>query len=191
MKWIYDFSMLFFRDFLELSGKFFPKKGKLVQGRATVFPSLTQFVKGNKDQISWFHVASLGEYEQSKPVIREFKNRYPDWAVVLTFFSPSGYEHVVKKPQPHIDFISYLPFDTPKNAEAFVGLLNPKMVFFVKYDLWANFIFTIKRKNIPLFLFSASFRKNQIYFRKYGSFFRKVLYAFDHIFVQNQEYREL
>lgn len=191
MKGIYNFSVLLFRSFLILSGKFSSKNRKLVRGRSEIFPSLTRFVGGNDRKICWFHVASLGEYEQAKPVIRAFKSRYPEAAIVLTFFSPSGYEHVVKKPQPHLDLIIFLPFDTPKNAGEFVNLLNPAIVFFVKYDLWPNFIFAVKQKNIPLFLFSASFRQEQIYFRKHGGFFRKVLFAFDHIFAQNQQTMDL
>jgi 3-deoxy-D-manno-octulosonic-acid transferase len=191
MKGIYDFSLWVVAGFLGVFGKISPKWEKLVQGRKAVFPSLKAFVDVNEKNIAWFHVASLGEYEQSKPVVRELKRIYPDWAIVLTFFSPSGYEHVIKKNQPHIDFITYLPFDTPNNAEQFVCLLKPKMVFFVKYDLWANFILIIKKKNIPLFLFSASFREEQIYFKEYGGFFRKVLQNFDHIFTQNQQTVEL
>lgn len=187
MNAIYDFSIFVFKGFLGLFYKFSPKWKKLVQGRESVFASLKKFVDGNRKEIAWFHVASLGEYEQSRPVIQEFKKVYPDWVIAVTFFSPSGFEHVVNKARPHIDFISYLPFDTPINAAQFVGTLKPKVVFFVKYDLWANFIFTIKRKNIPLFLFSASLRKDQMYFKNYGHFFRKVLRSFDHIFTQNQE----
>lgn len=191
MKRIYDFSFLMFTFLIRLFNWGSPKWKELVEGRKSVFPSLKNFVGKNQKRKAWFHVASLGEYEQAKPVIHELKRIFPDFAVVLTFFSPSGYGHVIKKPQPHIDFITYLPFDTPANASKFVDLLSPDLVFFVKYDLWANFILIVKRRNIPLFLFSASLRKDQIYFKSYGQFFRKVLKSFDHIFTQNQQTYDL
>lgn len=187
MKRIYDFSIAGALILLRALGRFSPNLKKLTAGRKDVFARLEKFTASNKRAKGWFHVASLGEYEQAKPVIHEFKRRYPTTAIVLTFFSPSGYEHVVKKPQANVDFITYLPFDTKVNARRFIGLLQPKVVFFAKYDLWANFIFTLKENNIPLYLFSASLRKGQVYFKGYGGFFRKMLHAFDHIFAQNQE----
>jgi 3-deoxy-D-manno-octulosonic-acid transferase len=191
MKVLYDISLTASSALLKVFGGFSPKMEKMVVGRKSSFSTLADFVKGNPAKKVWFHVASLGEYEQAKPVIRELKQRYPDKAVVLTFFSPSGYEPATKKPQPHVDFIAYLPFDTPANAEKWVELLQPEMVFFVKYDLWANFIFSINKRKIPLFLFSASLRPDQVYFKSYGGFFRKVLSSFDHIFTQNQQSVEL
>jgi 3-deoxy-D-manno-octulosonic-acid transferase len=191
MKVLYDISLTATSALLKVFSGFSPKLKKTVVGRKSSFLALADFVKENTAKKVWFHVASLGEYEQAKPVIRELKQRYPDKAVVLTFFSPSGYEPATKKPQPHVDFIAYLPFDTPANAENWIELLKPEMVFFVKYDLWANFIFSIKKTKIPLFLFSASLRPDQIYFKSYGGFFRKILSSFDHIFTQNQQSVEL
>ena len=187
MKVLYDISLTASSALLKVFGGFSPKMEKMVVGRKSSFSTLADFVKENSAKKVWFHVASLGEYEQAKPVIRELKQRYPDKAVVLTFFSPSGYEPATKKPQPHVDFIAYLPFDTRANAEKWVELLQPEMVFFVKYDLWANFIFSVKKRKIPLFLFSASLRPDQVYFKSYGGFFREVLTSFDHIFTQNQQ----
>jgi 3-deoxy-D-manno-octulosonic-acid transferase len=186
MKKIYDFSLLTFTVLLRLFGGSSSRLKELVEGRKSVFLSLKNFRDNNNQEVVWFHAASLGEYEQAKPVILELKKLFPDYAVVLTFFSPSGYKNVIKKKPPYLDFITYLPFDTAANAEKFVDLLNPKMAFFVKYDLWANFILVLKKKNVPLFLFSASLRKGQIYFKPYGRFFRKVLKSFDYIFTQNQ-----
>lgn len=186
MKVLYDISLTASSALLKVFGGFSPKMEKMISGRKSSFSTLADFVKENPAKKVWFHVASLGEYEQAKPVIRELKQRYPDKAVVLTFFSPSGYEPATKKPQPHVDLIAYLPFDTAANAERWLEILKPDLVFFVKYDLWANFIFSIKKRGIPLFLFSASLRPEQIYFKSYGGFFRKVLGAFDHIFTQNQ-----
>lgn len=163
-----------------------PKLRQLVEGRKGVFTTLENFRKREQGSLVWFHVASLGEYEQAKPVIKAFKASYPEWRVCLSFFSPSGYEHVIKKPQPFVDFITYLPFDTTSNAARFVSLLSPSAVFFVKYDLWANYIRSIRERGIPLFLIAASFRKDHVYFKGYGGFFRKMLFAFDHIFTQHQ-----
>ncbi|WP_240485982.1 3-deoxy-D-manno-octulosonic acid transferase [Anditalea andensis] len=161
-----------------------------VEGRTALFEHLHYFAAHHKD-IVWFHVASLGEYEQAKPVIAKLKEKMPGHSVLLTFFSPSGYENVIKKPQANVDFISYLPLDTPVNAKKFIDLVNPNAVFFVKYDLWANLILEAKRQNIPLFLFSASFRPDQVYFKYYGGVFRKILKSFDHIFTQNQTSKDL
>lgn len=191
MKGLYNFSLSLTTTLIKVFSGFSPRLKILVRGRKTSFASLAGFAKDNPKRKAWFHVASLGEYEQAKPVIHEFKSQFPDWGVVVTFFSPSGYEHVSKRAQSNVDFIAYLPFDTAGNAREWVGLLNPEVVFFVKYDLWANFIFRIKENNIPLFLFSAAFRPDQIYFKKYGSFFRELLFAFDHIFTQNIESVEL
>src|SRR5690606_35637678 len=187
MKVLYDISLTAASAMLKVFGGLSPKLKKMVAGRKTSFSALADFVKENPAKKAWFHVASLGEYEQAKPVIRELKQRYPDKAVVLTFFSPSGYEPATKKPQPNVDFIAYLPFDTAADAEKWVELLKPEMVFFVKYDLWANFIFSVKKRKIPLFLFSASLRPDQVYFKSYGGFFREVLTSIDHIFTQNQQ----
>lgn len=187
MKVLYDISLTAASAMLKVFGGLSPKLKKMVAGRKTSFSALADFVKENTSKKAWFHVSSLGEYEQAKPVIRELKQRYRDKAVVLTFFSPSGYEPATKKPQPDVDFIAYLPFDTAADAEKWVELLKPEMVFFVKYDLWANFIFSVKKRKIPLFLFSASLRPDQVYFKSYGGFFRELLTSFDHIFTQNQQ----
>lgn len=191
MKGLYNFSLTLATVFLKGLSNFSPKINKLVTGRKMSFQSLADFIGKDSRKRIWFHVASLGEYEQAKPVIHELKKVFPEKAVALTFFSPSGFENVIKKPQPNVDFIAYLPFDTARNAEQWVEVLDPEMVFFVKYDLWANYIFSINKRNIPLFLFSASMRPDQIYFKSYGGFFRKILYCFDYIFTQNPETVEL
>lgn len=137
--------------------------------------------------MAWFHVASLGEYEQARPVIAALKSKRPELCIVVTFFSPSGYDPVVKKPQPHVDYISYLPLDRKSFAERFVGILNPKLVFFVKYDLWLHHIQALKNRQIPMFLIAASLREDQPYFGVFGSFFRQNLFAMDWIFTQNEK----
>ncbi len=168
-----------------------PKLRQMIQGRKGLLRALLRFRKEAQGPLAWIHVASLGEYEQAKPVIKAFKQSRPDWLVCVSFFSPSGYEHVIKKPQPFVDFITYLPFDTALNAEEFVGNLKPKAVFFVKYDLWYHHLAAVKKRNIPLFLFAAAFRADQIYFAWYGGFFIQMLLKFDHIFTQNQKSADL
>lgn len=133
----------------------------------------------------WFHCASLGEFEQAKPLIEKLKNSLPNHVFVLTFFSPSGYE--VKKNYKLVDYVYYLPIDTKKNANDFINKINPELVFFVKYELWDNYLSVLKAKNISTFLFSANFRENQIFFKSYGVFFKEMLFKFNHIFVQNEK----
>lgn len=184
---LYDFSIRTFSKLADFSKGSHSRLEKLVTGRKDLFEKLQHFRSDFKKPVAWFHVASLGEFEQAKPVIAEFKKRMTEYGVVVSFFSPSGYDVISKKPQEDIDFITYLPFDTPGNAVRFLETLDPQLAFFVKYDLWANHILESRDRNIPLFLFSASMRDEQIYFKSYGGFFRKILFSFDHIFCQNEQ----
>jgi 3-deoxy-D-manno-octulosonic-acid transferase len=143
-------------------------KGKLIKG----------------DKIIWIHCASLGEFEQGRPVIEAIKKADAGVKIVLTFFSPSGYE--IRKDYPFADCVCYLPMDTPSNARKFVGMLNPRFVIFVKYEFWNNYISEIHKRNISLFLISAIFRPEQHFFKWYGVFFRNMLYKFKKIFVQDE-----
>lgn len=163
-----------------------PKIKQFVQGRKEVLDHIQEFKSKFKEDVAWFHVASLGEYEQSRPVILHFKKKKPEVKIAVSFFSPSGYEHVKRKNKGEADLLLYLPIDTPKNAREFLSELKPKYAFFVKYDLWANYIFEAKRQQIPLYLFSAAMREDQVYFQVFGGFFRKILQSFDHIFTQNE-----
>lgn len=185
MKFVYDIAVTAMAKILQLIAPANQKLSLLVSGREGWADRATIFRQHHTGSVAWFHVASLGEYEQAKPVISALKQKFPEYGIAVSFFSPSGFEHINKKKQPQVDFITYLPFDTYHEANKFVEILHPDVVFFVKYDLWANHIFAVKNRNIPLFLFSASMRSNQIYFKSYGGFFRKLLYAFDHVFTQN------
>ena len=129
------------------------------------------------------HAASLGEFEQGLPVLQEIKKEYPTYKLLVTFFSPSGYE--VKKDTPYADVVTYLPIDTVANAKQFVSLVNPALAVFVKYEIWPNYLSALQQSNIPTILISAIFKKEQIYFKSYGSFMRKALGCFSHFFVQN------
>jgi 3-deoxy-D-manno-octulosonic-acid transferase len=188
---LYDFSIRTFSKLADISKGTHPKLEKLVEGRKDLFEKLEEFRNDFKNPIAWFHVASLGEFEQARPVITEFRKRMNDYGVVVSFFSPSGYDVVIKRPQEDIDCITYLPFDTAGNAARFLKILNPQLAFFAKYDLWANHILEARDRDIPLFLFSASMRNEQIYFKSYGGFFRKILFSFDHIFCQNVQTQKL
>lgn len=140
-------------------------------------------------KVAWFHCASLGEFEQGRPVLEKFKETFPAYKIVLTFFSPSGYE--VRKNYVGADFICYLPSDTSANARDFIEKINPSIAFFVKYEFWYNYLRILHEKQIPVISFSAIFRPNQIFFKWYGGFYRNILTYFDHIFVQNIQSLEL
>lgn len=162
---------------------FNPKMKLFVDGRKNVFKTLANKIQP-KDKTIWFHSASLGEFEQGLPVMEKIRNLYPDHKIILTFFSPSGYE--VRKNSTVADVIVYLPLDTKNNAEKFLKLAHPEMAFFIKYEYWPNYLNALKEKNISTYLFSGIFRKDQVFFRWYGGFYRKALTAFKQFFVQNE-----
>ncbi len=170
--------------------QFFSKKMKLfVNGRKNTFQELQQKLPKNRKETVWMHCASLGEFEQGVPVLNALKREAPDTTILITFFSPSGYE--VKKNSPLADLVTYLPIDTKSNAKKFIRLVKPTKVIFVKYEIWPNYLMELQRQKIPTYLISGLFRAEQIYFRKWGSFMRKALFCFDHIFVQNKVSEEL
>lgn len=161
------------------------KARRWVDGRRNWLPNLTALLHTNSAPIVWFHAASLGEFEQGRPVMEAFRAQYPTHKILLTFFSPSGYE--VRKNYAGADFIAYLPADTPANARQFVAVVKPKMAFFIKYEFWHFYGHELKTATIPALSFSAIFRPNQIFFRWYGGFYRNILRRFNQILVQNQE----
>jgi len=166
----------------------FNKKIKLfVAGRATAFEKLSVF--NTDDKIVWFHAASLGEFEQGRPIIEQLKQAYPSHKILLTFFSPSGYE--VRKDYELVDLVCYLPMDSSKNVQQFLNLVNPVMAIFIKYEFWPNYLKGLQERKIPTLLVSGIFRKNQIFFTPWGGFMRKSLQAFDHFFVQDRTSKDL
>ncbi len=167
----------------------FNKKIRLfIDGRRGTFLKLkTNFL--HSDQVIWFHCASLGEFEQGRPVIEKLKKQKPNYKILVTFFSPSGYE--VRKNYAYADVVSYLPLDTKANARKFLELVNPKMAIFVKYEFWPNLLLELKNKNIKTILISGIFRKDQSFFKKYGGWMKKSLATFDHFFVQNEQSKNL
>jgi 3-deoxy-D-manno-octulosonic-acid transferase len=163
---------------------FFNAKIKLgVVGRSQTFEKLKQQIHSN-DPVIWFHCASLGEYEQGLPVFKVLRNRYKSYKVVLTFFSPSGYE--LRNNTNIADIVVYLPLDTSYNAKTFLDIVHPNFTVFVKYDIWPNYLKELKKRQLRAILISAAFRNNQSYFKSYGARMRKALKTFEHIFVQNE-----
>ncbi len=173
---------------LQIIALFVPKINLFVVGRKEVFPTLKANIKPT-DQTIWFHAASLGEYEQGLPVIESIKEKYPTHKIIISFFSPSGYE--VRKNNTIADATVYLPLDTKKNAKKFIQLVHPDMVFFIKYEFWPNYLTELKSHNIPTYLISGIFRENQAFFKWYGGFYRKALDAFTYFFVQNESSLQL
>ena len=159
-----------------------------MDGRKNVFETLSNKIKPT-DKTIWFHAASLGEYEQGLPVIEKIKIKYPNHLIVLTFFSPSGYE--VKKNNNVANVTIYLPLDTKANAIKFIELVHPVLVFFIKYEFWPNYLSELKKQQIKTYLISGIFRKNQLFFKCCGGFYRTSLQAFDHFFVQNESSKKL
>lgn len=159
-----------------------------VNGRKTVFETLEQKINSS-DKTIWFHAASLGEYEQGLPVMEKIKAKFPNHKIVVTFFSPSGYE--VRKNNTIADATVYLPLDTKSNAKKFLKLVHPEMVFFIKYEFWPNYLNELKKTNVTTYLISGIFRENQAFFKWYGGFYRKALKTFDYFFVQNESSKKL
>lgn len=167
----------------------FNKKVRLmVNGHAAVFKILRENIKEGESYI-WFHAASLGEFEQGRPLMERIRRQYPEYKILLTFFSPSGYE--VRKNYEGADVICYLPFDTPRNVKRFLNIANPCMAFFIKYEFWQNYLKALQRRHIPVYSVSSIFRREQIFFRWYGGRYYKVLTRFTHLFVQNEVSKEL
>ncbi len=182
MTFVYN-TLIYIADFHLQIAQFFSKKLRLfVQGRKQTFAIISEILTV-QDRSIWFHCASLGEYEQGVPIMEALKTEYPDYKLVVSFFSPSGYE--VKKNNTLADVTVYLPMDTKYNAKKFIKAINPACVFFVKYEVWPNYLFELKKNNIPAIIVSGVFRQNQIYFKSHGGFMRKALKTFSHIFVQN------
>ncbi|MEA1784528.1 glycosyltransferase N-terminal domain-containing protein [Arenibacter sp. GZD96] len=185
---IYDFIIHIASLIVGFTGLFHPKLKLFASGRKRVFPYLEKHItKG--DKVVWMHCASLGEFEQGLPVIEKIKAQYPHYKTLITFFSPSGYE--VKKNSDAADFITYLPLDTRRNAVRFLEITQPVLAIFVKYEIWPNFLRTLQRKTIPTLLISAIFRPNQLFFKWHGSLMRRALGAFTHLFVQDEQSKEL
>lgn len=168
---------------VKLIAFFSPKIKLFVDGRKNVFDTLSKKIS-SQDNTIWFHAASLGEFEQGLPVMEKIKLQFPNHKIVLTFFSPSGYE--VRKNNTVADVTVYLPLDTKSNAQEFVDIVHPDLVFFIKYEYWPNYLNELKKADIKTYLISGIFRENQAFFKWYGGFYRKALTTFNFFFVQNE-----
>lgn len=168
-----------------------PKARLWVTGRRNQFRKLASFFHMNRQQseVVWMHCSSLGEFEQGRPILEAIKKKYPDHILLLTFFSPSGFE--VRKNYEGANYICYLPMDRPYNANRFLNIVQPSLVLFVKYEFWFYYLDEIKQRNIPLLLVSGIFRNDQPFFKWYGGFHQNMLRCFTHLFVQNEESLEL
>ena len=188
MPFLYSLFIQFYACLIK-SASFFSKKAKLWSaGRKNIFPFLEEKCAG-KENIIWFHCASLGEFEQGKPLMEKIKQQEKNVTLLVTFFSPSGFE--IKKNDPIADIVTYLPVDAQKNAKKFIQIVKPKKVFFIKYEFWFNYIQELTRANIPFYYISAIFRKNQYFFKNYGKWFLKQLQKCSFYFVQNENSKNL
>lgn len=188
MTTVYEIIIRGFVLMLRLAAFFHPKAKKWIAGRRRWRTRYrADFQK--KNRVLWVHAASLGEFEQGRPVIEMVREKWPDWQVVLTFFSPSGYE--IRQNYPHADFIAYLPADTCRNARDFLQIIQPDAAIIIKYEFWANYLFALKKRRTPTLLVSALFRENQPFFRWYGGLWRRMLRCFTHVFVQNEASEKL
>ncbi len=181
---IYNFGIRLYYLLALITSRFNKKAALWIEGRKNTFEILKNFEAGN-NKVIWFHVSSLGEFEQGRPIIESLLDQHPDYKIVLSFFSPSGYE--IRKNYPKANAICYIPLDTKRNAKKFVKLVNPEIAVFVKYDFWYHHIRQVKKHNARLILASGIFRKEQIFFKGYGGWYRNILLQFDHLFVQDQQ----
>ena len=188
MFFIYNILIQFTGFLLKIVAFFSPKIRLFVNGRKKVFEILSNKIKPH-DKTIWFHAASLGEYEQGLPVIEKIKIKYPNHKIVITFFSPSGFE--VRKNNNVADATVYLPLDSRSNAKKFIEIVHPEMVFFIKYEFWPNYLNELKSNNIQTYLISGIFREKQAFFKWYGGFYKNALTAFDYFFVQNESSKVL
>ena len=186
MRILYNLVILLYTFSIKVAALFGNEKAKLwVKGRRQWFKQLESSLLNFKEADRyWFHCASLGEFEQGRSLIEKVRKEFPDAYILLTFFSPSGYE--IRKQYSEVNFVSYLPADTKKNAKKFINILNPKKTFFIKYEFWYHYINELDKRKKPIYIVSAIFRPQQIFFKWYGGFYRKLLKKITHIFLQDK-----
>lgn len=184
MLFLYDIALGLYGLLLRLLAPFVPKAAAWVAGRRGLLAHIARTISDDPAPRVWFHCASLGEFEQGRPLLEAHRRAYPGTKLVLTFFSPSGYE--IRRDWPGADYIFYLPMDTRGNAQAFLDVVQPRLVVFVKYEFWYHFLSETHRRGIPAIVVSAIFRADQVFFKPWGRFFRQILTRFAHIFTQNE-----
>ena len=186
--WFYDLIMSLYAGIIRLVGLRYEKARLWSEGRRDLFSRMREKIDP-RERIIWLHVASLGEFEQGRPLIEALRESHPEYKILLTFFSPSGYE--IRKNYAGADYIFYLPIDTRKQVRQFLDIAHPELVIFVKYEFWLNFLTELRRRRIRTFVVSAIFRRNSVFFRFYGGLWRKALKTFEVLFVQNEESKSL
>ena len=187
MLFFYNISISLYFLLVKIASLFNPKAKQFVTGRQSIFEELKKIPQN--ETIYWFHCASLGELEQGKPIIEKLKEDYTSIKILITFFSPSGYN--LGKDYELADYTFYLPLDSKSNSKQFIDLINPKKVFFIKYEFWYHYLFQLNKKNIPTYLISGVFRKQQPFFKWYGGTHKKMLSFFTYFFVQNETSKKL
>lgn len=186
--WLYDFFMSLYAWAIRLVGLKYEKARLWSEGRKGLFERMRAKIDP-KARIVWLHVASLGEFEQGRPIIEEIRRSHPEYKILLTFFSPSGYE--IRKNYAGADYIFYLPIDTRRNVRQFLDIAHPEVAIFVKYEFWLNMLTELRRRRIRTFVVSSIFRRNSVFFRFYGGPWREALETFEVLFVQNEESKRL
>ena len=186
--WIYNWLLAIYAALIRLAAFRVPKARQWVDGRRDLFARMARAI-GPDERIVWVHAASLGEFEQGRPIIEQLRREHPEYKILLTFFSPSGYE--IRKNYAGADHIFYLPIDTARNARRFLDIVRPEIAIFVKYEFWLNLLRELRRRKVRTCIVSAIFRRNSVFFRPYGGMWRQALEAFETIFVQNEESKRL
>lgn len=185
---LYNICIILYAQIVRVVALWNNKAKQWVEGRRDIFEHMAR--KINKDdRVIWLHVASLGEFEQGRPIIEQIRKEHPEYKILLTFFSPSGYE--IRKNYEGADYIFYLPIDTPLNVKRFLDIAHPEIAIFVKYEFWLNYLYELKARNIRTFVISAIFRADSVFFKWYGSRWRQALDSYEQIFVQNEESQAL
>ena len=188
MSWLYNLGIWGYYLLVRIFSIRNRKARKWLEGRKDIFKRLRETISSG-ERILWFHASSLGEFEQGRPVIEAIRMLKPEFKILLTFFSPSGYE--LRKDYKYADYVFYLPLDTKKNAIRFIDIVRPEKVFFIKYEFWYNYLTQLQEEGIPTFIFSALFRSSQIFFKPWGRWYLNAISTYEHIFVQNQESYEI
>lgn len=180
---MYHIGIAVYSWLFRLVAYFHPKAGKMVVGHKNTWKQLKARLNPDKPWL-WFHAASLGEFEQGRPIMERIRAEHPEYGLLLTFYSPSGYD--VRKDYKGADLVCYLPFDRKKNVVRFLNLVNPSKAFFIKYEFWPNYLFELGKRSIPTYLVSGIFRPDQAFFKPIGLAYRRVLEPFTHFFVQDE-----
>ena len=186
--WIYDLAISLYAGLIRMVAPWHGKARLWSEGRRDIFRRLRAAIAPS-DRIVWVHAASLGEFEQGRPIIERLRHEHPEYKILLTFFSPSGYE--IRKNYSGADYVFYLPADTPSNARRFLDAAHPEIAIFIKYEFWINLLTELRRRSVRSYIVSAIFRRNSVFFRPYGAMWRRALETFDTLFVQNVESKRL